>query len=98
MVGIAVPISQMGKLRLQRLVFAFSQSSLLRWIRQRALIALGAGELISRKNWENMERTGHLCVPQSVDFGARRGFQRKGGEESVQEEEIVRGLALRWYT
>ena len=84
MVGIAVPISQMGKLRLQRLVFAFSQSSLLRQIRQRALIALGPGELISRKNWENMERTGHLCVPQSVDFGARRVSREKGMKKAFK--------------
>lgn len=26
----------------------------------------------------NLERKGHLCVPQSVDFGARRASREKG--------------------
>lgn len=89
----------MMKLRPQRLVSPFSQSSLLRQVRQIAPITLGPDELISRKKLgvlENSERSSPLCVPQSADFGARR-FSMERGRERVYEE-IGRGLTLRWMT
>lgn len=45
---------------------------------------------------ENLARNSHLCVPQSVDFGARR-VSRERGMRRVSEK-TGRGLTLRWTT
>ena len=55
-----------------------------KFLKKTATTALGPGELISRKNRENVERKGHFCVPQLVDSGARRISREKGMKKAFK--------------